>query len=66
MKKQDEIQTAFRTIIKDISAVGGELSDEQLRLVAGGKSKQTYRRGMTGCTDRNGNRGAKPDNGLDT
>ena len=41
MKKQDDIQTTFSTIIKDISPIGSELSDEQLRLVAGGKIKTT-------------------------
>ena len=50
MKKQDDIHITFRVIIKDISPKGSDLSDEQLRLVAGGlKPKQAYR-GMTGCT----------------
>lgn len=56
MKKQNDIRTTLRTVIQDISAVGNELSDEQLRLVAGGKAKQTYR-GRTGCVPR----GNKPD-----
>lgn len=43
MKKQDDVNTKSRTIIQDISAVGNELSDEHLRLVAGGKGKgRTY------------------------
>jgi hypothetical protein len=60
MKKQDEIHTKFHTNIKDISPAGSELSDEKLRLVAGGKPKQTYR-GKTGCVPR----GGKPDYGSD-
>ena len=62
MKKQDDIHITFRTIIKDISPIGSELSNEQLRLVAGGlKPKQAYR-GMTGCTPPDdANRRAKPD-----
>ena len=43
MKKQDDNNSKSRTIIKNISAVGNELSDEHLRLVAGGKAKgRTY------------------------
>jgi len=60
MKKQNDIQTKFRANIRDISPVGSALSDEQLRLVAGGKPKQTYR-GKTGCVPR----GGKPDHGSD-
>jgi hypothetical protein len=60
MKKQDLIQITIRTNIKDISPAGSELSDEQLRLVAGGKAKQTYR-GKTGCVPR----GSKPDHRSD-
>ena len=60
MKKQDDINATFRTMIKDISPVGSELSDEQLRLVAGGKPKKTYR-GTTGCVPR----GGKPDSVQD-
>jgi hypothetical protein len=36
MKKQHDINTTVRTIIEDISSIGNELSDEHLRLVAGG------------------------------
>ncbi len=52
MKKQNDIHTTIRTNIKDISPVGSELSDEQLRLVAGGKIKTTDKgktKGKTGC-----------------
>jgi hypothetical protein len=43
MKKQNDDNSKSRTIIQDISAVGNELSDEHLRLVAGGKGKgRTY------------------------
>ena len=36
MKKQNDVHTTVRTMIKDISSIGNELSDEHLRLVSGG------------------------------
>jgi hypothetical protein len=36
-----KISTSVRTTIADISPVGGELSDEQLRLVNGGDGTRT-------------------------
>jgi hypothetical protein len=66
MKRHDDNHLTFRTIIEDITPGGSELSDEQLRLVAGGKPKNTYRRGMTSCTNRkDGSRSVRPDNSPD-
>ena len=43
MKKQNNVNATTHTNIKDISAVGNELSDERLRLVAGAAKKgRTY------------------------
>ncbi len=43
MKKQNSINTTLHTNIEDISAIGNELSDEHLRLVAGAAKKgRTY------------------------
>jgi hypothetical protein len=39
MKKIKHISTAPRTTIGNIAAIGYELSDEHLRLVAGGRPK---------------------------
>jgi hypothetical protein len=43
MKNQNDNNAKSRTVIKDITEIGNELSDEHLRLVAGGKPKgRTY------------------------
>jgi hypothetical protein len=57
MKEKKDKPTTLRTLIKDISPLGSELSDAQLRLVAGGKPKAKTYRGQTGCIPR----GNKPD-----
>jgi hypothetical protein len=40
MKKQERVSATVRTNIEEISTVGNELSDEHLRLVAGGGKKR--------------------------
>jgi hypothetical protein len=44
MKKQNHASATLHTNIKDISAVGNELSDEQLRIVSGAMAKKKGKR----------------------
>ena len=54
MKKQERVSKTLSTNIKDISAIGNELSDEQIRLVSGGKGKKRWKTGVRKCAGPTG------------